>query len=198
MTGIDRLFQMLHGFYGTKFVDLWRDQDINEVKAAWRQELRGLTAAELQAGMDGCRTRPWPPTLPEFLLLCRPPLNPQVAWLRAQEGCRERDAGRIGFTDARIFEAYRRMASEVRAGQACFGATLARWTAMLEIVETEIAAGASFTITQPPVALPPPEPMSRQQAEARMAELRTRVDQLRAACAKREQAQQEQEESDKP
>ena len=140
-SGIDRLFQTLLGFYGNKFVDLWRDMDPAEVKAVWRQELRTMTADELRRGIDGCRTRAWPPTLPEFLQLCRPPRNPHIAWMQARDGAAERDAGRIGFTDPVLFEAYRRMQADIRGGVALRGSTLDQWVAVLAIVADEAAAG---------------------------------------------------------
>ena len=205
-SGVDRLFQTLLGFYGNKFVDLWRDLDIAQVKATWRQELRTMTASEILAGLEGCRARPWPPTLPEFLLLCRPPMNPHIAWIRAQEGCWARDAGHAGFTDERIFEAYRRMAGEVRTGGPLRGALLDQWTATLAIVEQEINLGARFPIPAPRQHLPAPPPATREQAGEWMERLRAQVAARKreaqlaaeAAAAAETNAQQGQEGSDKP
>ena len=41
----------------------------------WQAGLSGVTPQQVADGLRGClsRTDPWPPTLPEFLELCRPP-----------------------------------------------------------------------------------------------------------------------------
>ena len=36
-------------------------------------------------GLNACRSRTWPPTLPEFLLLCRPLNDPRADWTEACE-----------------------------------------------------------------------------------------------------------------
>jgi hypothetical protein len=71
--GIDRLFAEMAAMYGTKFADLWAGCDIESVKAKWVEKLRGFSdhPGVIQKAIDALDERPNPPTLPEFLSLCR-------------------------------------------------------------------------------------------------------------------------------
>jgi len=70
---IDRLFARLEGLYGAKFLDMWRESDLRNVKATWAEKLAGFAdkPEALKAAIDACDEKHWPPTLPEFLVLCR-------------------------------------------------------------------------------------------------------------------------------
>ena len=70
---VDRLFGRLEGLYGAKFHDLWRGSDIENVKRTWAEKLGGFAdrPEALKAALDACDDKPWPPTLPEFIGLCR-------------------------------------------------------------------------------------------------------------------------------
>ncbi|QUO26158.1 hypothetical protein KEH57_04305 [Burkholderia cenocepacia] len=65
------LFRTMHALYGTRFVSMWRGVDANELKRTWTLALHGLSREALQAGIAALRDKPYPPTLPEFLDLCR-------------------------------------------------------------------------------------------------------------------------------
>lgn len=91
---VERLFERFAAMYGTKFLDLWRDMDVQAVKAAWAEDLAGMTVDEIKAGIDALKTKPWPPTLPEFIALCRPVLDPKVEWAEACEQMRIRLQGK--------------------------------------------------------------------------------------------------------
>lgn len=71
--GIDRLFGELESLYGSRFADLWAGTDIERVKAKWTEKLRGFAdhPGVIQKAVDALDERPSPPTLPEFLALCR-------------------------------------------------------------------------------------------------------------------------------
>lgn len=91
------------GYYGARFADAWRGCDVEAVKAVWSEELARYTVDEIRAGIDCLRDRPFPPTLPEFLLLCRPKPDPQAAHA---EACRL--IGRLdGWSDCSVFWAAR-------------------------------------------------------------------------------------------
>jgi len=71
---VDRLFSRLAAFYGSqKLATMWVDADMAEVKAAWAEQLGRFEPASiagaLQRLVDGGNQ--WPPTLPEFVELCR-------------------------------------------------------------------------------------------------------------------------------
>lgn len=70
---IERIFSEMLAMYGAKFSDLWRSADIAEVKAMWAKKLAGFesTPSVFRAALDALEDRPFPPTLPEFLSLCR-------------------------------------------------------------------------------------------------------------------------------
>ncbi len=70
---IERLFGRLEGLYGAKFHDAWRGTDTENVKRTWAEKLGGFAGRPeaLKAALDACDDKPWPPTLPEFIGLCR-------------------------------------------------------------------------------------------------------------------------------
>jgi hypothetical protein len=93
---VERLFERFASMYGAKFLDLWRDMDIARVKDAWAEELAGLTVDEIKTGLAAMKTKPWPPTLPEFIVLCRPPRDARADWAEAVEQMRVRLKGQGG------------------------------------------------------------------------------------------------------
>ncbi|AWI53184.1 hypothetical protein DEH84_06885 [Aquabacterium olei] len=83
----------LQARYGNKFADLWRGVPPASLEAVWSEDLAGFTVAEIKRGLDACKHRDWPPTLPEFINLCRPAMDMERVFLEAQEGIRARDRG---------------------------------------------------------------------------------------------------------
>jgi len=71
---VDRLFARFTAFYGSQKVGtMWVDAGMAEVKAVWAEQLARFEPASiagaLQRLVDGGNQ--WPPTLPEFVELCR-------------------------------------------------------------------------------------------------------------------------------
>lgn len=98
---IDRLFQRLFTVYGNKFADMWTGQHAADVKASWASELSGYSADEIRCGLEGLRKAnpTWPPTLFEFMELCRPvtpQLEPETAFVAAVHAIYHRKEGRMG------------------------------------------------------------------------------------------------------
>lgn len=172
MPWVDRLFARLLGFYGAKLSEQWKGLDLGMVKALWAEELAGYTAQEIARGIEGCRSRDWPPTLPEFLKLCRPPMNHTALWYEAQAAAKEREAGLVGTWSAPwVFHAYREMAHEVKTGE--FAKHGDRWKVELEKAKARFERGElPAEIPEPPKALPQPEPLSKDEAKARAAALK--------------------------
>jgi len=56
---------------------------MQSIKKIWAEELIDYSDEEIIAGLNSCKTKIFPPTLPEFLLLCRPPINPETAFYEA-------------------------------------------------------------------------------------------------------------------
>lgn len=107
-TPIDFLFSQLHGMYGNQFLDKFRsghvinglDTGIENAKQLWGDKLheRGFTLKDAKAGLAACEVKhkTYPPTQPEFFDLCRPSVDPLVAYYEAVEGLNSRDRGEVG------------------------------------------------------------------------------------------------------
>lgn len=91
---IERLFERMAGLYGARFADAWRGVDPERVKRTWGEELAGFTGDEIARGVTALKTRDWPPTLPEFAKLCRPPSDARADWAEACEQMRIRLDGK--------------------------------------------------------------------------------------------------------
>lgn len=139
MSLVDRLFARLGAFYGARFADMWRDADPVELKRIWAEELAGFTPEEIARGIDGCRTRDWPPTLPEFLRLCRPALDYEAAFCEAAEQMYRRQQGEDRWSDAAIYWAATWMGRDVMA--LSYDAARARWRALLDRALQAIRGG---------------------------------------------------------
>lgn len=80
---IERLFMRLAQMYPGKFLD--SIADIGATKVTWGEGLAGISAEEIRRGLYGCLKKPWPPTLPEFRALCRPPRDAEAEFRRAAD-----------------------------------------------------------------------------------------------------------------
>lgn len=165
----------LHARYGAKFSDLWQGVPHEKLVAEWAQELAGYSAAEIHRGLDACRTRIWPPTLPEFAALCRPPIEAEAAYHEAVEGMRVRTGGKSYqwshpgiYWAAMDFGSYDLSISDWRSAKA-------KWTRLLGL---QMAKDEWPEIPAPPAALlppPPPSPMPpkvREQLASLMKQMR--------------------------
>ena len=56
--------------YGSKFADMWRGIDEDEIKRCWSDELAIFTIQEITEGVNALNRSAWPPTLPEFMAMC--------------------------------------------------------------------------------------------------------------------------------
>ncbi|MDF3940725.1 hypothetical protein P3W66_11840 [Achromobacter denitrificans] len=92
----DMVIAELRLMYGSKFAQAWEGLTPREVKDAWNQKLAGYTEAEARVGIVACLSRDWPPTLPEFMRLCRPWMAPEVAFHDAVSGMTARRRGEMG------------------------------------------------------------------------------------------------------
>lgn len=163
---VERVFERLSAFYGSKFADLWSGCDIPGVKAVWDHELAGHTSEELARGIAACRTRDWPPTLPEFLKLCRPALDYERAFLEAVEQMRRREIGDDRWSSAAVFWAAGKLGSDIHAHP--YNALKARWQKALDEAVEDIKAGRSPSeVPQRRASLPPPGQCSVSREEAR-------------------------------
>lgn len=93
MSWVEDLFQRMAFAYGSRFLDMWSSTDLEGVKAYWAARLGELNRDELRRGVSRLATRDWPPTLPEFIKLCRPNLDPAIAYHEAIEQGSRRERG---------------------------------------------------------------------------------------------------------
>lgn len=93
---IATLFDRLGGQLGAKMADLYAGVSPAIVQAEWAAGLSGFRRSELERGLAACRTRVFPPTLGEFTNLCRPALDPEIAWMEAASGMAARAEGMRG------------------------------------------------------------------------------------------------------
>lgn len=103
IAGIEALFSEFEALYGVRFADMWRGTDIAYVKSLWAKALSGLSVREVRTGLDQCRFKPWPPSLPEFLGLCRPPPDPEKAFVAAQDLVCRRQSGQDVWPDKALY-----------------------------------------------------------------------------------------------
>ena len=70
------LFERLGAIYGASVIASKFAGDPDMLLAEWVRGLRGMTASEIERGLESCVTRTeangFPPSLPEFRALCRP------------------------------------------------------------------------------------------------------------------------------
>ena len=90
---VKALFAKLSARYGTLFADRYAGVPQDILLAEWGAELAGFTGEDIRRGLDGCRELKFPPTLPEFITLCRPPIEPHTAFMEAMRNMRARDLG---------------------------------------------------------------------------------------------------------
>jgi len=167
MAWIEKLFDRMISHYGNKFLDMWRDIDLQGVKATWAHELGKLSRDEIARGANALSGQEWPPTLPQFISLCRVKINPLSAYYEAINGLAARDRGEIGeWSHPAVFWASVKVGAFDLKNQP-YAAIRARWDAAFD---EEMAKGQWVAIPEPMVALPAPALASKEVAERYIAE----------------------------
>jgi len=165
---IERLFEKMVALYGNKFLDMWGKADLKTVKALWSQELCKLSRDEIVRGANALMTQEWPPTLPQFIKLCRPSIDTVAAYYEAVNGVVAREHGNIGeWSHPAIFWASVKVGAFDLKHQS-YSQVKARWDAALN---DELQKGNWTAIPEPMIALPAPEAkVSKAVAEKYIAE----------------------------
>ena len=68
---VERIFQIMAANYGARFADAWRGVDAETVKAVWAKKLGALKPEQIRRGIASLEQCKFPPTLPEFMALCK-------------------------------------------------------------------------------------------------------------------------------
>lgn len=119
---INGLFKELVGLYGASFTRQWQALDPEEMKRIWLRELADFTSEEISRGLQACRAREFPPTVPEFRNLCRPPpLDAEAAFFEAARLW----PSRVGWSDPAIYWAAQAIGNDVK--RLGYPAIKARW-----------------------------------------------------------------------
>lgn len=148
---VDDLFARMSGMYGSKFADLWRGVDLTVVRKMWGQELAKLSKDELKFGVQTLMSRPFPPTLPEFVSLCKPPVNYDAALYEATQQLRLRAEGKDQWSNPAFYWAAIKIGEfdMLNTGHA---ALIKRFSAALD----EVLRGDVAPVPARAIALPAP------------------------------------------
>lgn len=160
--------------------------DIDKVKAIWSAELSGFSNAELAAGVAGCRNKPFAPTLPEFVALCRPPIDYEALFLEAVEQIRRRESDTDVWSSPAVYWAASRIGWELRSYP--YATVKSRWVSEMDRAIADVRAGTLPTIIPKRLdALPAPDQvatMPAAEAKAKIAAIRDAIA-MKMACKQR-------------
>ncbi|QBH21047.1 hypothetical protein EYC51_16970 [Alcaligenes faecalis] len=153
MAWIDRLFMRLSVMYGQQFAAQWASVNEQAMKSAWAQDLAGFTGDEIAAGVEACKSRRYVPNLPEFMMLCRPALDPVTAHAEAVLGMQDRKRGEMGeWSHPAVYWAAVKIGAHDLLSLS-FSVVRARWE---RILRDSFAKGAWDAVPAPSLALPAP------------------------------------------
>jgi hypothetical protein len=165
---IEKMFDKMLLDYGKKFTDQWGGADTGALIAHWSREMASYTGPEIKRGLAAMEGRDWPPTLPEFKKLCRPPVDPLVSYYQAVEGMSARERGEVGrWTHPAIFWAAVAVGAYDLKHQS-YSQMKARWELALQ---DQMEKGEWEAVPQPMIALPAPgKSLTSKQEATRMLE----------------------------
>lgn len=122
---------------------MFSNAKMDDVKRVWGQQMYLLTKDELCRGVAALMSREWPASLPEFIKLCKPPIDAEVAYYEALEQGLAREEGRQNtWSSPAIFWAWRTIGGFEFRSQS-FVNLKGRWS---KILGEEVAKG-----TWPPI-----------------------------------------------
>jgi hypothetical protein len=151
---VEDLFARLTAIVGSAMGTVYAGADPELVKSEWAEALAGFSAEEVKRGIAATRTRRFPPNLPEFLHLCRPALDPEVAWHEAEAGMRAHAAQQdFAWSHPAVFWAAREFSYELRTSN--FTACRKRWEPTLAAMWSLRAWPAVPDATAPRIASSP-------------------------------------------
>lgn len=93
---VEHILKEMMFMYGKRFEQQWGNQVFPDMVAYWEKKLAGYSRDELRRGFKALETLKYPPTLPEFMQLCRPSIDKTKAYYEAVKGVQERRFGRKG------------------------------------------------------------------------------------------------------
>lgn len=152
---IKRLFERMEDRYGTMWADRYGPFPRERVMATWAADLADMSRDELARGVTACLDRPYPPTLPEFRALCRPPIDQETAHAEAVLQLTARQAGLDRWSSPVVFWAAVRIGSHDMLG-GLVSAKSKRWAEALRQAAEEQRCRVLPPIPPARPALPAP------------------------------------------
>lgn len=155
-TLIDQLFARLEAMYPQR----WRASfPSGAAIEAWREtwadafDEERVTPQDVGNAVRACRKKyDWPPSLTEFLKLCRPPIDPESAYVEACKQMGERDRGRDVWSSPAIYWAAREYGvHELR--QSTWASAKVRWC---RVLDEQLAKPEQLPVPARMTALPEP------------------------------------------
>ena len=111
---VEAIYKKFSIYWGDQFASKWKGLPMDDLLDAWAEELAGYEPDELRRGLDKCREKTFPVSLPEFMQLCRPSVSPSEAFYEAQKQSGRRGAGEDTWSHPAVFWAYYELAWEFR------------------------------------------------------------------------------------
>ncbi len=163
MPWIKKLFQRFGAMYGNKLGQMWGGVPEDDMQAIWAEDLAGFSGDEIAIGLQACKQREWPPTLPEFIRLCRPWMSPEVAYHEAVHGMSCRRRGEMGHWSHPAIYWAAISVSSVDLLNSTYGSIKGRWE---KTFAEELGKGSWHPVPEPRTALPAPGQTMATRAEA--------------------------------
>lgn len=126
---------------------MWAGIDPERVKAAWREDLSGLTQEQIARGLEACRTKDWPPSAPEFRNMCLGKIDYERAYTEASQQWYLRQSCADVWSDPAIFWAAAAIGNDVMVHPYRFMAN--RWREELDAA-TELVRDGRLSSFVPP------------------------------------------------
>lgn len=96
LSWVEKLFANMAMMYGNRMDKVWSGMDKQQVVAFWHMKMGDLGRDEFVHGVRSLDGAEYPPSLPQFLKMCRPGVDVVSAYYEAVKGLQDRRAGRKG------------------------------------------------------------------------------------------------------
>lgn len=169
---VERIFQKMEDRYGDMWANRYGAFPRDRVMRTWGEDLADLSSSELATGMTACKSAKFPPTLPEFRELCRPPIDFESAYIEACNQIVLRQQGRDQWSHPAIYWAAQSV-GQYDLRNSTWGSIKARWTKALQTTMN----GGCDPVPAFAVALPAPgeTSVSPEEAARRVAEMMSKL-----------------------
>lgn len=127
---IERLFQRMEDRYGSLWAERYGTFPRERVKRTWAEDLADMSPEEMIQGVEACKARRFPPTLPEFRDMCRPPIDYETAFHEAVQQMQKRKTGEDEWPSAALYWAAVKFGGDILAQP--YSVCKTRWKSALD------------------------------------------------------------------